>query len=180
MKNIFYLLTVVVLVGGVLFTYNNVTANPEYFATMVETSSATTSPTFMTPGTATTTLTYDTFANGTTYAPTKAYLLVQLVASTTDTVLNIDFEHSQDGAEWWQDHLVTPATTTGQTVVGTPNSTSWTFASSSENGQPVGATSDRVTKMFTMPVPLRHARAVFTVTGGNATVWAQIVPVKEQ
>ena len=166
-------------------------ANPSYFAERAQTSAATSSPAyFATPGTATSTVTYNSASSTSPSSPTARFkadvvtLLVQFAGKSPTSVLNLNLEYSGDCIDYYRDFVVLGtgrSTTTGATVIGTPNSYTWTFASSTLNGVAVtaanGATS---TAAIQLNVPTQCMRAVFTMTGNGGAVWAQFVPIKQQ
>lgn len=168
------------LVGGA-----SVYANPSFFAPQAMTSTATSSPAFMTPGAATTTLVYDSYnLNGTNQPivndPTSAQsatLAIQFSASSTASVLNIGVERSQDGIDWYQDNLNSLATTSGSDSINVPSTFSWTYASSTIGGLP--NTGNRIGKLINIPTPTRYTRIIFSLTGTNGAVWAEFIPQKE-
>lgn len=170
-------------------------ANPSAFLPTTQTAAATTSVSYLAPGTATTTLVApDAYANGQNKAIDSQVLLVQFAASSTASVLNINFEYSQGNAginctlvgancDWYQNDLngTFQATTSPSTVsVVNVNALTWTFASSTVGGTGLtttnGATS---TKIFNVQSPTRYVRAVFTMTGSSGAIWAQFVPQRE-
>lgn len=177
------------MLAGVGVSY----ANPSYFATGTQTSTATTTPVFMTPGTATTTLVYNAYAGGSvaTAAATStatntsksdsAVLLVQFAGSSTLSTMNIAFEYSMDGIDWYTNFTV-PAgysTTTATYQLGTaPFSVKFPFASSTVAG---GSTYQvRDNRVIAVNVPTNVVRAVITITGANGAVWARFVPTKQR
>jgi hypothetical protein len=164
-------------------------ANPSYFANGTTTSAATSSPAYMTPGTGTsTTPVFDAYAQttngGLTSKADYAGLLLQFSASSTASKLTGNVEYSQDGIDWYRNYLTDPiqvGTTTWPTFnVGTPFSLSWQFASSTTGGGAVASNSNRSTAAMQIPTPFRYTRIVFSMTGGNGAVWAQLVPIKER
>jgi len=159
-------------------------ANPTYVGPKVQTSSATTSPTYMTPGTATTTLIYDSQVPTTNvFTPNFAVLLTRFAASSTASVLGIAFEYSNDGIDYYKDSLISPnspGTTSPIFDLGPTNQMSWKFASSTLAGAAVNAVSGAIsTRAVIVPTPLRFTRVVYTLLGGNAAIWAEIIPIKE-
>lgn len=161
-------------------------ANPLGFSCAAQTASATTTPVYMTAGTATSTLLFDTYCvNGTNQPNTgntnianKLTLLTQFSASSTASVLGISVEYSQDGVDWYQDNYLSPlATTSPAVLLATPNSYSWLFASSTLDG--VANTGNRVGKALQIQTPTRYVRVVYTLTGTNAAVWGELLPQKE-
>lgn len=159
-------------------------ANPLRFPATVTTSSATTSPVFLTPGTATSTVTYDAWANGGgSQAFDKATLLLQMTASSTSTTYNVSVEYSQDGIDWYSDALLQSVTGTSSQrySVNTPIGYSITYASTTPGGAIVPATANTAYRALTIPTPTRFVR-VFTalaIGGTNGAIWQQIVGQKQ-
>lgn len=143
-----------------------VRANPFYFPASVATSAATTTPAYLAIGTATSTLTFDSYAQGQTKATDKGVLLVQAVASSTSSVYLFTFQYSQDGIDWYSDNTQ-PATTTS-TVVTAPQVFTFTAAGT--------ATSSRA---IPVSFPTRYVRVVTSITGAAGAVWQQIVPQRQ-
>lgn len=144
-----------------------VRANPSDLNT-TSTSAATTSPTYIIPGTATSTLTYDSYNDGIgdPNASESAVLLLQTAASSTSSVFTVALQYSQNGIDWYQDNLM--ATTTS-TNIGTAQTYTFTAAGTATTGRAI-----------TVPTPTRYVRAVTSVAGANAAVWGQIVAKKQQ
>lgn len=169
------------IVGGGTVAY----ANPSFFAPQAITSVATSSPAFMTPGLATSTLVYDSYnLNGTNQPvvndPTSAQsatLAIQLSASSTASVLTIGIERSQDGIDWYQDNLNSLATSSLSDSITIPSTFTWTFASSTIGG--VSNTGNRIGKLINVSTPTRYTRFIFSLTGANGAVWAEVIPQKE-
>jgi hypothetical protein len=177
-------------------------ANPSFFETATSTAAATTTLAFMTPGAATTTTpVYDAYAQttngGLTAKSDYAGFLTQFTASSTNSILNANVEYSQGGAglncvvtpsscDWYRNFVLDPnqmgtTTAAGLTAftLGSPFSMSWKFASSTVGG--IGQTNtNRSTAAMLIPTPFRYTRVVFSMTGANGAVWAQLVPIKEQ
>ncbi len=177
--------SLVVLVGGLMYT-KTTKANPLFFPATVQTSSATTSPAYMTAGTATSTLTWDSYAALGTYTGTlKSTLLIQLVASSTATVLTTNIEYSQDGIDWYQSNGLFAAgfsTTTNPIDIGQVNQFKFAFASSTAGLAGLATTTATTTRAIPVVVPTRFVRAIFSLAPGSTAgaVWGQFVPVKER
>lgn len=187
------------LVTGILFslvligaTINKVQANPSFYPQPASFSTATSTGQFMTPGTGTTTVVYDSYCIsgtnqpicGNTNAINSAALLLQFSASTTASALSVRFEYSQDGIDWYGDGYVNVATTTIPVGITINTSFNWTFASSTVGGMAgglagIGGTNNRDNKIIKVVTPTRFVRAIITLTGANATIWSQIQPLKE-
>ncbi|MES2060208.1 MAG: hypothetical protein V4438_04225 [Patescibacteria group bacterium] len=178
-------ITALLLVG---LTSKSASANPSFFvpyAYITGLTAATGTPAYLTPGTATTTLVYDTNNSGSTYKTNSATLLLELVGSTTGTILKTDLEYSQDGIDYYQDGGVGPevfSTTTRPVDISYVNSFSLTFASSTAGLAAVSATQATTTRAMNIKTPTRFVRAVFSLPIGskNGAVWAQLVPNKEK
>lgn len=156
-------------------------ANPSYVGPTVQTASATTSPAYMTPGTATSTLTFDSY-NPTTnvFVADRLALLMQFTGSSTSAVLGINFEYSQDGIDWYKNAIVTSetiSTTSPSLSLNTPTSATWTFSGTPLNGD--AGTVATSTRIVSVPLYTRFVRSVFTLTGASGAVWGQFVPIKE-
>lgn len=177
MKKIFagFLTVLTLFLGGLLF----VQANPLQISPLTSTAAATTTVSYMTPGTGTTTLQYDSYGTGQPRATDRAALLVQFTASTSASILGISLEYSQDAVDWYFDNKIPQATTTQAISLQTPTSYSWIFASSTPGGLPGATFANRVGKVINVDIPTRYVRAVFTNTGAAAGVYASFVPQKQ-
>lgn len=173
------------LVG--FFTVNQkAQANPSFFPVTTYLdglTSATGTPKFMTPGLATSTLTYDTYTNGNPLKTDSAVLLTRFAASSTNAILNINVEYSYDGIDYYKDSLTSfmGTSTPFLTNIAPVNSFAWQFASSTVGVNPLtavtGATS---TKAINIVTPTRYVRVVYSLTGAGANIWAQMVPAKQK
>ncbi len=174
-----------VLVAIVAFAgIKTVDANPSFWVSV--NTVATTSPTYMTPGTGTTTVTLDNLAKGGTYASDSASLNFQLTASTSiDGIyptVKFRLEGSQDGIDWYSqaNYLNTTGTTT--ILTGTSGDYQVFFASSTSNIS-ASATTTRVNQSIIVQTPMRYTRAVFYVpfnlNSANVSLWADIVSKKQ-
>lgn len=160
-------------------------ANPIYAGPTVQTATATTSPRYLTPGTGTTTLVFDSYNPATNrYLATKVMGLLQFAASNTASTLGIATEYSADGIDWYQGFMFDPSgisTTSPVMTLGAPNRLSWQFASTTLNGvAKTNANSATSSAAVIIPSPLRFLRLVVSITGGNGAFWGQVVPIKEQ
>ncbi len=202
MKKIFYISAAIIplLILSVLFLAPNVKANPQgFYQSFIGTNTATTSITYMTGGTATTTIYWDAGFNGASAQGSEsAIALVQFTASSTSSTLQVYQEFSQGvpgvncvstptACDWYQ---MTPtalngyATTTAD--VGYNLSTvplfSWKFASSTIGQIAQISTNNLDTRAITIQTPTRYTRLNFVlkpITNGNGAVWADIVAKKQ-
>lgn len=175
---------------SIFFMGTSAKANPLGFSCPSYTATATTSPAFMTPGTATSTLLFDMYCvNGTnqpntgnTHIANTLALLTQFSASSSATsILNIKTEYSQDNVDWYEDdfQFFTDATSTGSHAFALPQSAQWVFATSTVNGL-ISASSNRGGKVIRLNPPTRYVRIVYTLSGTtNGAVWGSILPIKE-
>lgn len=177
---------VLVVMSLVVFASHPAQANPTGFSCPAygPNGIASTSISYMTAGTATTTLVYDTYCvagsnqpnNGNTNATNLLSLLTQFNASSTASILGITAEYSQDGVDWYQDNYIA-SSTLGAYPIALPNSYSWTFASSTIKGLPnAGNLVGKLTRLY---APTRYIRVVYTLTGTAGAVWGEILPIKE-
>lgn len=172
----------VLCVGGIALASS-------YFSGTVQTASATSTPAYMTPGTATSTLVYNTYTNTNvaTATPTtsnvskaeKLALVGQFQGSSTAAVLHIAYEYSQDGLDWYQNYLPIGgySTTTQALTFTAADSIAIPFASSTYNGISTKIDNDRF--IVEVPIPTKDVRVVVTLTGANGAFWGQLVPVKQ-
>lgn len=160
--------------GVYMFTAH---ANPSIYAPTKETAPVTTTVVYMAPGTATTTLTYDSF-NGDYSLIGNLTLAFQYTASSTEPHLNVRLEDSPNNIDWYPRAVAvnTNATTTLMAPVGVYN---FDLATTTDNGG--SGTSSRVNESFSVKAPMRYVRAIFYVPqgGGNGALWAQMVPSKQ-
>lgn len=199
----FSILSISVLVG-VQFAH----ANPLFFSPQSCTKTATSSISYMTPGTGTTTLIYDAYGiNFSNLCPGQlgtstqnisgaqnAELLVQFTASSSATSkLNINFEYADgpgncatapSSCDWYQDSSTNQygyATTTEPVSLTPVTQYQWAFASSTIGQGAVAAANNRDTRALKENTPTRYERAVFTCAlgGTNCAVWGEWLPVKQ-
>lgn len=188
MKKI-YLLSIIVaiaLTAGAIV----VNANPSYFALTKQTSTATTSPVFMTAGAATSTLVFDAYAAYSNTSADSLYLAIQFTGSSTASVLGWQYEYStgfpgNDCATYpescdWFSLGVGNSTTATSTYVTSKAENLLVTASSTIGGRTIPQ--DKVLKLVNVPTPLRYVRAVFYLPVGSSpgSVWAQFIPIKER
>lgn len=179
-------LAFLLIVGFHVSMVKTVEANPSALTPTVQTAAATTSPAFLIPGTATSSLTYDAYSNPTsnTYKSDYIALAMMFRGSSTAAVLGMELEYSQDGIDWYKDSLINSlggrSTTTNAMNISGSNALSWTFASTTVGGQAMNTvTRDHPRRVVMVPTPMRYVRAIFTITGANGAIWAQMIPTKE-
>ena len=166
-----------------------VVAASTVFVETVQTSAnpiATSTITYMTPGTATTTLTYDSFHSGQS-ATNGIALLLQVTASTSQTQFNINEEYSQDGIDWYQGNATVAgaygyATTSLPVNIGQVAQYQWQYSTSTPGLGANGAFQNTDNRIINLPTPTRFIRAIITlkIGGANGGVWAQLIPMKTQ
>lgn len=133
---------------------------------------ATTTRTYMTPGTATTTNTFDTQEDSRGPADSSV-LQFCFTASTTDSTLDIGVEYSQDQLTWFADHLGDENASTSPAIsLNTLRTYTYTYASTTPGGGGNGGSENHACKLVDIPTPTRYVRAFFSVTGANGAVWS--------
>ncbi len=181
-----YLLALVALSLVVFGSYsiNKTVATPTRLAIPVScstqgtsaTSISTSSLSYMTPGTATTTATCNIAKAGLgTDVFDETALVVNFTASSTSSVLGIALEYSNNGIDWHQDNLTLDAAAGASEAIATPNSFSWTYASTTVGGAAVSSNLNRTAKILRVNTPSQFVRAVFSITGANGGVHAYFV-----
>lgn len=161
-----------------------VSANPIFFPVTTQTATATSSPAFMTAGTATSTLTLDTYSSGNPRGAMMAALLIQFVASSTSSVLNTNIEYSQDNVDWYQDggNITTNFATSSKPFdISSVNQYRYGWLGTQAGLPAVVLTTGTTTRALYVRTPTRYVRAIFTLPVGSAAgaVWGQFVPTKE-
>lgn len=184
-----------VIALATLLLVPKVDANPSFFIVGQATATATTTLTFMTPGTATTTVVQAAANNGNTMGINAATLLVQFTGSSTASSLNVTFEYANTDAgvdcsvtptacDWYKDGLLgatgVVSTTTQAVNLGTVANYTLPFASTTVGGLIGNAT--RTTRIINVQTPAQYIRAVFTLPIGslNGALYAKFLPTKER
>ena len=170
---------------AVLFGAVAALANPSFFAKTYKMVAATSTITYMTPGTATTTLTFDAYLidqSGTSQNPTALdglSLAIQFHASSAPiTNLRWRYQYSQDNQDWYD-----LATSTNLTAI--TNENSWIQNSTSTAYSASGLSTSSLAMMIDegIPVAARYIRVQFflpTSALSNGGVWAEFIPIKEE
>lgn len=180
-----------------------VKANPSIFSRFSNILSqrqavASTTPVFLTPGSATSTVYADVGAGN--WAADNATLFMQVNASSTGSIPTWRYEYADDtpgancvnsptACDWYGDSLykqgITYSTTTDSAITYVPTfqTTSWRYASSTDGCATGFALSsiNRACRSFVVPTPSRYVRAVIYLPIGstNASVWATFLTRKE-
>lgn len=153
------------------------------FKTDCYTAAATSTLAYMTPGTATTTVTCPMGSDG----ADSASLAIQVNASSTASVFNVYVEESMDGQDWYPIGAPDTASTTPYNLSLRAYST-FTFASSTIGGsrsallgasttyQGYEAEDNRNHYLLDVPVRMKRVRAYTGMTGASGAVWMQIIP----
>lgn len=141
-------------------------ANPFQFVPTVQTALATTSPAYLAPGTATSTLIYDSFTQGQIKAADKGVLLLQTAASSTSSVYTIAVSYSQDGIDYYQDNTLLATSTI--TNVGTAQTFTFTAAGTATTSRAIPLT-----------FPTRFVKVTASITGAAGAAWQQILPQRQ-
>ena len=168
---------------------STVSANPSQTPpTKSLNNTASTTQVYMTPGTATSTITYDSFSVGADTKFNGMTIAVQVHASGTAPILKVRAEDSPDCINWYpRSVVITTATTT--IVTGSFNEYQIPIATSTAQlgGTSIASSSvlgitPRVHQAVTIDAPMRCTRAIFYVPqgSGNLALWAQLIPFKEK
>ena len=157
-------------------------------------SSASTSPCYMTPGTATTSIIFDSYQNTqgsntarNTFGTKSAALMFQLYGSSTASIINLAVERSQNGVDYYADSYAFVATSTGVFNLSNSNLNSYvlTFASSTLKGEAIVGDETTMTRIIRIETPTRFTRVVFTSASStilgpkNTAIWGEMVPIRE-
>lgn len=183
------------LTMGMLSFVQSAHANPFYAGTTAQSAAATSTQLQLRAGFATSTVVYDSYEqygtnqvnSGNVTFPNSVAIVVDGIASSTSSVINIACEYSENyngttqNGDWYNNELVTASTTNaGAQMIQVPNSFGFTFASSTVGGAGLSGTNTRFQKVVQCQVPTRFVRAVVTNSGQPATVWVQIIPLKQR
>lgn len=154
-----------------------VKASPSEFAPTKETAAATTTLVYMSPGLATTTLSYDSLS-GDSVKINTLNVAFQYTASNTAPTLNVRFEDSQNGVDWYPRSTIVGSATTSL-MTAPYNNMSFVLSTTTDIGG--SGTNGRIHESFTVNAPMRWVRAIFSVPQGttNGGLWAQFIPTKE-
>lgn len=135
---------------------NEAEANPFFFQRS-QSATATTSVVYMTPGTATTTVTLDTLSDR---GAISAALLVQYTGSTSAAVIDHTIEYSMNGIDWFGQDSYPGTLSIGQATIHHASTTvthRWGAGS---------ATASTTRRTFEYSVPTRYIRATLSVPIG--------------
>lgn len=180
MRKIIGLFTIAMTLIGSFFTASPVAlANQSTFC-MGDSTGATTTPAYMTPGTATSTLTNNICASDRTVALDRLFLAMQFTASSTATNLTGAIEGSIDGVDWYPIPFGTVASTSPSLTIQSTGAFNWQFASSTPGGGTLASTTNRIMKIIEVPTWVRYTRVWTGVTGGNGAFWGQFIGVRQQ
>ena len=189
------------LVVSFLVLSISVEANPSGL-TRKQSSSATTTRTFITPGAATSTSPAFDLGAGADRASGSAVLALQLTGSSTPsnsaiatTTFNIAIEYAMGGGgvdctanatncDWYSDGMF-PATTSNPVGISGNKVHTVTLGTQTLAGVLVGSTTPTKV-LFEVPTPVRYVRAVISIplttqgtNNSNGSVWAEFIATKE-
>lgn len=154
-----------------LRVFSNVLATPATFYT------STSTPVFMSPGTATTTVVMNSQFTG----YDEAALLIQLTSSTTATELRWIYQFSQDAKDWYDESVENSTNATTTNVSMTPKVYRWVFASSTDIRGGTGIANTIARKLVMVPTPTQYTRVIFYIPIGlgNASLYTEAIPQKQ-
>lgn len=179
MKKYSILFSVAVLVLSLAFLSQRVDANPSQF--LESSTTATTTVTYLSTGRATTTEAFDTQSDG-TYPADSAVLFLQMVASSSSSVLDINIQYSHNNIDWFQDQLSELSTTSPTFSYNPAQKYRYQFSSSTQDLIAVtNANSATTSQTFIVNTPTRYVRAVFSLPPGStgAGIWKKFVAKKQ-
>lgn len=149
------------------------------------TAAATSTLRYMTPGTATTTVTCPMGNDG----ANSAVLAIQINASSTDSTFDVYVEESMDGVDWYPVPSQSVGSTSPMFALGTRPYSRFQFAAStvggSVGGSGIGLSGTQNRNHYELDVPVRMKRvraymgmASTSTTGAamNGAAWMQIIP----
>lgn len=196
----FGLLALAFMVGGVAH------ANPSDFTTPVQFTASTTNSTATTTSTAgylpryitnggatagyaTTTLTFDTYANQNDFKSDGATLFTIFNASGTQAQLLINVQYSQNNIDWFDDGGVNIAATSSNMTITNPmtwrlSTATSTYANFQAGFRPTVANATTTMSAINVRVPTRYVRAIYSLafdanSGANGAIWPQWIPYRE-
>jgi len=183
------LFIVIFLTASLLIITTVVRANPSQTPPIKSlNSTSTTTQAYMTAGTGTTTITYDSFEVGADTKFDQVTYVFQFHSSGTPAVLNLRPEDSNNGIDWYPRSLATVTATTSN-MVGTYRDYSFPIATTTATlgGSGVASSSvlgitARVHNSITIDAPMRYVRikAYLPAGSGPGAMWSAIVPIKEK
>lgn len=190
------LITLLAIIGFNQKVFGNIS----YFAPTAASATATSSPQFLVNNNSTqstsTPVVYDSYGiDGTNQsgqivnATDYVTLLEYVVASSTSSVFVTNVEYSDgvvgvscvstpNACDWYANNLETYAA--GAIAIATPNTYTYTYASTTPGGGAVVAGSNRGSKAIGLKVPTRYIRAYVTISGANGSVYLKWQPKKQQ
>ena len=150
------------LIGGMMIQTAKAVSS---YLVYSQTGEATTTVAYMTPGTATTTLSFNSADNE------KNQLYLQLTASTSASILNWQYQFSNNNIDWFEEDAVS------STVGVSPSETlhaSTTITHSWKPGSTVASTSLKTVSLPNVPAKYTRVQFFAPIGGGNSLVWAQV------
>lgn len=170
---------------------NTASANPSQI--IASNTTATTTLSYMTTGTATTTYYMDAQDDGGSVADTAVFLL-NFVGSSTASSINIAYEYAQDNSgldcvnnptkcEWYADVLNFPNATTTPSIAPLTATRVFSLPYASTTVGGIGGTGNsRNTRILTVLTPSRYVRAVITMplASLNGAVWGNFLRKRQQ
>ena len=169
--------------GYVLGAYSLIAraAISAFYPSTCYTAAATSSPAYMSPGLATSTVECNLGGDG----ARTAVVRVQANATSTATTFNFYVEESMDSIDWYPITQEQTSSTTNPFNVGVRAYTTFTFASTTIGGTSVALSGNRLGVSgennrnhytFEVPVRERYVRVYAGLTGAGGAVWMHILP----
>lgn len=151
-----------------------------YLLVPSKTATATTTVAYLTPGTATTTLSSDLYSASSNTKANGALVAFQYTASSSAAALKARVEYSNDGVDWYAESIPLAETATTTLMTTTFREYSWNnFATTTDYGG--SGTASRIHQSFSIATPTRYVRVKFYVPAGagNGALWASLTPNKD-
>lgn len=154
--------------------------------TTCRSAAATSTTNYMTPGTATTTVSCDLFAlagGSQDRVPNKFFVRIFQTASSTNSTQTARFEWSDDNITWYADSALTTTDVASSTfMVSNYKEYSWPYASTTPQAGVVPATANTGARTFEVPVRARYVRGMFYIPAGatNSGIWAGFTGIREE
>lgn len=162
------LLVAVALIAGSIHIAQ---AQPSFYLLATPSAAATSTLTFLTSSGQATSSTMDAYAFGGKFGFDKNALVIEYVASSTSSSLNIRFQYSINGNDWADDNYSYPAlsgTTSPMVSIQQFNNYQWSALSTATT-----------TKIINVPTAARYVRAIFTQSGAAGGIWYTWAPSEQ-
>lgn len=100
------------------------------------------------------------------------------IVEYSDGVPGVSCKTTPNACDWYENNLDTYAA--GNIAIATPNTYSYTYASTSITQTSSPTSENRGFKLIGVKAPLRYVRAYVVISGANGAVYLKFVPKKQQ